>query len=109
MLPLLSDAEVMTVPPTSVEFGAVANQWEICASAARPSQPRLVDLGADLLLRAGDWYTKDIDTKDREAKRQNDKNKRKAAASQPARKNMYSIDTRYQEHMETHFPNICRM
>ena len=73
----------------------------LCVRAAKP-QPRLADLGADLLLRAGDWYTKDIDTKDREAKRQNDKNKRKAAASQPARKVVETSKAKKKDPMYTY-------
>jgi hypothetical protein len=48
------DAEIMTEPPTSIEFSAVASQWEIW-----------------------DWYTKDLSEKDRKIEKDKNRNKKK--------------------------------
>lgn len=81
--PSRKDAEVMTVPPTSIEFSATASQWEIW-----------------------DWYTKDLDSKDKEAQRAKEKAKARKPAKDEGRKVVQASQSKKKDPMYT--PEMAR-
>ena len=81
--PSRKDADVMTVPPTSIVFDGTASQWEIW-----------------------DWYSKDLGSKDKEAIRAKEKSKARKPAKDEGRKVVQTNASKKKDPMYT--PEMAR-